>query len=81
MKAETIAELNEKEICRRAWRASGPPSLVGKEDCRPVTTCECGRWGSPCPPFLWPEKAARMQTRAAAAGVVRPRANLSSGRD
>jgi len=33
--------------------------LVGsKEDARPVITCECALWGSPCPHSLWPEERA-----------------------
>jgi hypothetical protein len=58
MKTESNTRPKPKETGEPPWRKVVSKLLGSKEEVRPVITCECALWGSPCPHSLWSEKSA-----------------------
>jgi hypothetical protein len=58
MKAELNSGPRPEETDEPPWREVVLKLLGSKEDVRPVITCECALWGSPCPHSLWSGKSA-----------------------
>lgn len=55
MKPESNREPGPEET-DEPWRRVALQVAGSKEEVRPVITCECALWGSPCPHALWSEK-------------------------
>jgi hypothetical protein len=58
MKKECDTEAGAQSIDEQPWRKVVAKLLGGTVESRPIVTCECALWGSPCPHSFWSEKKA-----------------------
>ena len=56
MKTESNPETKVEEANDQPWRKAGSQLVDSKEEVRPVITCECALWGSPCPHSFWAQE-------------------------
>lgn len=55
---ESSTEPTSTESDEEPWRKGVSKLLGSKAEGRPIITCECALWGSPCPHSFWSKKRA-----------------------
>ena len=68
MKVQSNTEPSPEEFSARSHRETASQRNNPSTDHGPIITCECARWGSPCPHYLWDE--AREAAGAADAAIM-----------
>lgn len=55
MKTECESDSATQPTEEQPWRKVAAKMLGSTGESRPLITCECALWGSPCPNSLWSE--------------------------
>ena len=58
MERESNTQPTSGETAEPPWRKAVSQLLGNSGEARPVITCECALWGSPCPHSFWSDTSA-----------------------
>jgi len=55
MKVQNDTQANAEEFNARRHQDRASQCVSARAGHAPMITCECARWGSPCPHYFWDE--------------------------